>query len=436
VIGTLAVLAALLYCFPWLRPPEIGGVALPLQRVLAWVGLAVLLSCMLLKGSLRAGPAARGFLRMVALFLLFLVLLLVRQLVYGENFFLLYFLMDLSKYAAAFATAYLCYHALSARLVSDQRLVRSVVLSGTAATFLVFGFLALYFAGFRTEWELIAPSFGGALGVWPTDALLPRLAGTTAEPQQLSVALLTPMLLMLSPQYLRRFWPVALLSGCALLLSQSKFALVSVMVAGLYVMLVYRRARLPIGLAALILGPAIALVFVQLPTIAGTLQSGLSARALIERLENLVLMVSIIREHPFLGIGAGHYGVYRGQVIYGDWSYDPGYAPNMDFLKVFAETGLFGFVLILLLLGSLVRRFIRSYRRVPAETRPVYLALLLGGLTIVLNMTIGYELLHAFFWINVGVLLFYVDRAYSGQEPNPPSDANLLEPATSPSAHP
>ena len=51
----------------------------------------------------------------------------------------------------------------------------------------------------------------------------------------------------------------------------------------------------------------------------------------------------------------------------------------------------------------------RGYEMVPAETRPTYLALLLGALTIMLNMSIGYELLHAFFWINVGMLLYYVD---------------------------
>jgi O-antigen ligase len=68
-----------------------------------------------------------------------------------------------------------------------------------------------------------------------------------------------------------------------------------------------------------------------------------------------------------------------------------------------------GFVLLLLLLGFLVRRFIRGYEVVPAEARPTYLALLLGALTIMLNMSIGYELLHAFFWINVGMLLYYVD---------------------------
>ena len=89
--------------------------------------------------------------------------------------------------------------------------------------------------------------------------------------------------------------------------------------------------------------------------------------------------------------------------------YYPGYTPNMDFLKVFAETGVLGFVLLLLLLGFLVRRFVQGYAVVPAEARPTYLALLLGALTIMLNMSIGYELLHAFFWINVGMLLYYAD---------------------------
>jgi hypothetical protein len=33
-----------------------------------------------------------------------------------------------------------------------------------------------------------------------------------------------------------------------------------------------------------------------------------------------------------------------------------------------------------------------------------------------LNMTIGYELLHAFFWINIGALLYLVDRGRRGGE--------------------
>jgi O-antigen ligase len=415
VIGFVTTLAAFLYCFVWLRPPELGGVALPLQRVLGWTALALLLGRLLIKGPLLAGAAARAFLRWVAAFGGFLVLMLVRQLAYGENFFPLYFIMDLSKYAAAFAMAYLCYYALSARLVSERRIVSGIVVSGVLATLLVYVFLALYYAGFRTETQLIAPSFGGALGVWPTGGVLPRLAGPTAEPQQLSVALLTPLLLMVSPRYVRRYWLVGLLATCVLLLSQSKFAIVSLAVTGLYLVVAYPRARLPLGLAGLVLLPVLGAVLLRLPTLQATLQSGLSAGAIVERLGNLALLIGIIRERPWFGIGAGHYGVYRGQMLYGDWRYSPGYTPNMDFLKVFAETGVFGFILLLFFLGFLVRVFLRGYRRMPAELQPTYLAFFLGALTILLNMTIGYELLHAFFWINVGVLLYFID--WSARDP-------------------
>jgi hypothetical protein len=409
VIGFVAALAALLYCFVWLRPPELGGVALPLQRVLGWTALILLLVRLLIKGPLVAGAAARSYLWWVVAFGAFLCLMFVRQLAYGENFFPLYFVMDLSKYAAAFAMAYLCYYALAAGLVSEDRMIRFMVYSGAAATVLVFVFLALYLAGFRTETQLIAPTFGSALGVWPTEAYLPRLAGPTAEPQQLSVALLTPLLLMLSPEHVRRFWPAGVLTAAALLLSQSKFALISLLVVGLYLIVVYPRARVPLGLAGLIMLPIVGALLLRLPTLRETLQSGLSGGAFVERLGNLLLLVGIIREHPFVGIGAGHYGVYRGQVVFGDPLYSPGYTPNMDFLKVFAETGVMGFVLLILLLGFLVRGFVRGYAVVPASKRSTYLALLLGVMTIMLNMTIGYELLHAFFWINVGMLLYYVD---------------------------
>jgi O-antigen ligase len=412
VIRFLATLAGLLYCFVWLRPPEIGGVAFPAQRVLAWTALLVFLSSLIIKGPLTAGPAARGFLRLVVIFIVFLVLMLVRHLAYGEHFFPLYFTMDLSKYAAAFAMAYLCYYALSMGLVSERRLVNAIVLSGGLATLLVFGLLGLYSAGFRTETTIIAPSFGGALGVWPTAGVLPRLAGPTAEPQQLSVALLTPLLLMLSRGHIGRLWPLAILTATALLLSQSKFAVVSLLVVVLYLFIVYRRARPLVVIGVIIASPALALALVRLPTFSATLEEGFSALAFVERLGNLVLLLAIIRDHPYFGIGPGQYGVYWGQAIQGDMHYSPGYTPNMDFLKVFAETGVVGFALLLFLLGYLVRRFARAYPRIPLDERPVYWAFFLGALAIMLNMTIGYELLHAFFWINVGVLLYVVDRQY------------------------
>jgi O-antigen ligase len=176
------------------------------------------------------------------------------------------------------------------------------------------------------------------------------------------------------------------------------------------VFIVYQRWRTAIVLGSLAAAPLFIVALLRLPTFAVTLQEGSTAGAFVERLENLVLLVAIIRQYPLFGIGPGHYGVFWGETLFGDWRYNPGYTPNMDFLKVFAETGVIGFALILLLLGGLVRLFLRSYRRIPGDKRSSYLALFLGATTIILNMAIGYELLHAFFWINIGVLLYYVDQ--------------------------
>jgi O-antigen ligase len=414
VIGLLTAIIALLYSFPWLRPPELGGVAIPAQRALAWLGLVFLVGRLLIKGPLRAGPAARGYLIGVMIYFGFLLLLMVRLFAYGEVFLPLYSVMDLSKYAASFGVAYLGYYALSSGLISERRFVGNIVISGALATLLVFALLVAYYAGFRTESEILAPSFGGALGVWPAGGALPRLAGPTAEPQQLSVALLTPLLLMLSKEYIGRTWPIAVLTAAALLLSQSKFSVVSLALVGVYLVLAYRKWRKYIVLAGAALAPVGALLLLRLPTFSATLESGLAAGAFVERLENLLLLLRIIREHPGFGIGPGQFGAYWGQAIYADWNYNPGYTPNMDFLKVFAETGVIGFILVLVLFGALIRTFYRSYRRIPAAERSRYLAFALGATGILLNMTIGYELLHAFFWINVAALLYFVDRARAG----------------------
>jgi O-antigen ligase len=411
MIGALTLALALLYCFVWLRIPDVAGVAFPIQRLVAWGCGFALLGHLLLKGKLFVGSLGRGFLAGVLAFLIFLLLTLVEQLAFGETFSLLYFLMDFSKWLAVFAVAFACYYALATGLVSVEGIHRAVIASGVVATGLVFLLLVAYLAGFRSTNELIFPSFGDALGVWPTSGRLPRLAGTSAEPQQLSVLLLTPLLLMVTRERVARFWPAAGLALLAILLSQSKFAVISLAFLALYVYLVYERHRRLILTGALLAIPLIVLALLRLPTFTETLSQGRDAMAFVERLENLLLLFDIIRHHLFFGIGAGNYGVYRGITVYGDPHYAPGYTPNMDFLKVFAETGVLGFVLVTAFVAALLRRFVVVYRVVPPEQRDRYLAYLLGAAAIVANMMIGYELLHVFFWINVGVLMYLAETA-------------------------
>ncbi len=415
MIRTLCYLLAVLYCFVWLRIPDVAGVAFPVQRLVAWLGLVVLLARVALKGGIVVGPTARSFLRLAMLFMALLVVTLVQKLAYGSSFHLLYFLMDFSKYAAVFTVAFLIYYGLSARLASEDRLVDHIVLSATASILLLGVFVGLYTVGFRTENVLLAPSFGGALGVWPTDGW-PRLAGTAAEPQQLSVLLVTPLLLMLSPTKIRRYWPVAIAGLMAIMFSQSKFALVSGAFIFLYLFLVYPRRRRLLLASLIPLAPLVVIGLGKLPTFAETLSQGFEATAFVERLDNLLLLLQVIQQYAFFGIGPGQYGIFRGLALHGDESYAPTYYPNMDFLKVFAETGLAGFFLMLVLLGSLVWLFIRTYRLIPPARRDRYLAVLLGALAILLNMTIGYELLHVFFWINIGVLIYFTDSAQARRQ--------------------
>jgi hypothetical protein len=412
MIRSLGYLIGLLYCFVWLRTPDIAGVAFPLQRLIAWSALAVVLGRIALKGALPVGPTIRGFLRVALLFLAFLLVNLIQKLAYGSEFHLLYFLMDFSKYVAIFSIAFIVYYALSSGAVSEERFVNNVILSGAGSIVLVFGFLCLYFLGFRTENTLLAPTFGGALGVWPTSGVWPRLAGTAAEPQQLSVLLLTPLLLMLTRESIGRYWHLAGLGLLAMLLSQSKFALISLVFVALYLVLVYRERKGVIVAGLILLLPLLVVVLAKLPTFAETIGQGTGSGAFVERLENLVLLADVIRHSPVFGIGPGQYGVFRGLTLFGDPNYSPGYYPNMDFLKIFAEVGAVGFLIVVVMLASLVRFVARAYKRVDSGQRERYLAFFLGALAILCNMLIGYELLHVFFWINVGMLMYLAETSY------------------------
>lgn len=397
---------ALLYSYPWLRIPDVGGVALPFQRILAWFGLGVLFVTICIQGRFRANPAVRFYLSTALLF--FAVLAVTTAINAGSNevFSWLRYLSETSKYIAVFTTAFLVYYALEHGLVKFRWLELLLIIGGVSAILIAYVLLFLYWGGYRSTNEILAHSFGGSLGVWPTASLLPRLAGTTAEPQQFSVAYLTALMLMLSPRYIRYLWPVALFGLLALVLSQSKFALISLVAVAIYVDAIYRQHRLTfVALLALAIPPG--LIFVSsLPVFKTTLDQGFEAQAFTDRLQNLGILTSIIESEPLDGIGVGQYGTYRGERLFGDPQTNPNYSAGNDIIAIFAETGAFGFVLVALLFGVLFSKFIGVLPRLGRRELEHYLPFLIGALTIFLNMFIGYEFLHAFFWVNLGVLLY------------------------------
>lgn len=404
--GTVYALA-LLYSFPWLRIPEVAGVALPFQRLLGWFGLAVVFIALCLRGRCRTNFAVQLYLGVALLFFAVLGVTTVTNVADAEIFAWLRYVSELSKYVAVFAVAFIVYYALAEGLVTLRWLERLLIVGGAASIVIAYIFLFLYWSGYRSTNEVLAHSFGGSLGVWPTGSFLPRLAGTTAEPQQFSVAFLTPLMLMLSRRYVRYFWPFALLGVLALLLSQSKFALISLVAVAVYLDTIYKRHRLIFGALLLLLIPP-GLAFVStLPVFRTTLNQGLEAQAFTDRLENLGIMGTIIRNDPLDGIGVGQYGTYRGGLIFNNPFENPNYTAGNDIVSIFAETGVFGFFLIALLFGVLFSKFIGVLPRLTRTETEHYLPFLIGALTIFANMFIGYEFLHAFFWINLGVLLYH-----------------------------
>lgn len=400
---------ALLYSLPWIRFEPVKDVAFPIPRLLAWWGGILIIGAFLLSPKFKLYESARKAFFSFLLFMLYLILTFFYFQKTSEIFNIKLFLMDFSKYFAIFSTFAIVYFGLSKGLVNEQKFVRFVVISGKIAIFGGYIFLGLYFLGFRTTNEIFAPSFGGALGVWPAAGVLPRIAGFTAEPQQFSVAFLTPLLILCGKSQFRRNRFIILLGLIILLLSQSKFALLSLMMIFLFMFIEYKKYRSILVIFGIISLLPIGFLVQRLPSFSETLAQGGESMAFVERLDNLYILIEIIKKNFLFGIGAGQYGVFRGYLIYGDPSFLPNYYPNLDLLKVFSETGIVGFLFIF---GTLFYLFIKFFKLRKttvwsSQQSSLYLAFFIGALTIFLNMFIGYELLHTFFWVNLGFLLYY-----------------------------
>lgn len=410
LLGGVATLLLLSYGFPWLRIPSVAGVPLPLQRGLGWLSLLLFLGLAASRKRLPLNGATGLLLGSAFTFCLYVIASsIIRVAVWGA-YAPFQTLIEASKYVAAISAAYLTFCALRLGRIRVERFEQLLVLSGTACILVTHALLILYWAGFRTTQEVVANAFGNALGVWPTGTFLPRLAGPTAEPQQLSVVFLTPLMLMMTRSRIRRWWPVFLLGLAALLLSQSKFVIVSLALVFLYAFFAFRGQRLTLSAAALLLVPVVLTALIALPTFRSILDQGLQAQAFTERLSNNALLFEAFSEHPLTGIGLGQFGTYRGEILFRDPGHSPGYAANNDYLTLLGETGFPGFAIVFVPLAVIFLRFLSAVPRAGGPERSRYLALLFGAYAIALNMLIGYEFMHVFFWINVGALLHLYRR--------------------------
>lgn len=424
MVQVFTVVMAGLYCFTWLRIPEdVFDVVLPVQRMLSWAGLIAVILSIAFQSDLRLSKPAKVFLITTTAFLIYICFDLGLRWVissgdfFNEYFELKLFIYDFSKYLASFSSTFIIYYALQRSPGLARVLIRALILSGSLSIMLAYLFLLFFVFGFSTEQEFLAPSFGGYLGVWDVGGALPRLAGTTPEPNAFSTIFLAPLFLMLSKRYFTRFWPIALAGVIALILSQSKFALVSLTLVTLYFWLIHKQYRTLIAVIAVIILPPAVYFLSTLPTFSQTLESGFDSGSFVERAKNVGLLFYIIAGNFFNGIGAGQYANYVNHLL-GFQYLSEQYYPNQDYLKIFAETGFFGFSMIAFLLLRFAYLFISGYKSVASEQQDCYLAFLFAVLAFTINMFFSYEFLHTPLWICIGFLMFMLNPQPSECEEN------------------
>jgi hypothetical protein len=419
MVQSLAILLGALYCFTWLRiPQDVVGQVLPAQRLVSWLGLLVICIVVLLGKPPSLNAQAKTYISAATLFLTYLLVDFVLRFVMSEGqlltdgyFDLQSFISDFAKYLGSFSATFLVYFALKQQPEAERLFIRALLFSGTACIACTFLFLALYYSGFTTDNEVLAPTFGGVLGVWPTGGLLPRLAGTTAEPQQFSIVFITPLLLMLTKQYIRKFWPIAIASFAALLVCQSKFSLLSILFVVIYVFIIYKPYRSTIALVTMFTTPIMLYALASLPTFTQTLDEGLESGAIVDRVSGASELIFITLNYPINGIGAGQYASFVNWTV-GFEVFPKNVYPNLDYLKILGETGCIGFLLMIFILWTLLSGFYKDLKHIPETAREKYFAVLLGGTVIIFSMFFSYEILHAIFWINVGYLI-YIQESFS-----------------------
>jgi O-antigen ligase len=416
MLQILAGLVTIVYSFTYFRIPEdVFGNALPLQFLFGVSSFVAIVFSFLFNEKVRMSERARSYLSTASLFLSYLLCDLVFRWVVSQGDFLSgyfdlsLFAIDFLKYVSCFSSGFVVYLALRRSPGSLLLLQKTLLASGILAICTSFVLLALYYLGYQSGNSFLARSYLDAyVGVWPSNGLdsLPRLSGGSIEPQQFSVVFLTPLLLMISPRYIRSLWPFALLGIIALVISQSKFIIASFSLIILYLLIVYKPWRRFISISVISFSPPFLYFLSQLPVFSQTLEDGAESVAFTERQDNLGFLVYQIFENFWHGVGAGQYATSVNDLLHFDLL-KRNYIPNLDYLKIFAETGVIGFLLTIYLLWRVVRGAVADKKNISPEDREQHLAFLIGTFGLLLNMFFAYQYLQNLFWINIGFLMFY-----------------------------
>ena len=163
---------------------------------------------------------------------------------------------------------------------------------------------------------------------------------------------------------------------------------------------------------------------------AGSVYSGKTALSTMEnaRFESWRDAINIWRQHPWFGIGAGDWVEYRRRsVSTRTLTIVSSYSP---YLEALAETGVFGFASLMLLLWITFVYDIRAWRATPPGSRQAWVAALIcSGVVIhiasIPDSPFGLNRVYYFFWLCQGILLKTPHVARTELEPEPEAAAAL-----------
>lgn len=398
-----------LYCFTWLRiPDEIASINAPVQRLIAASMFPFMIGAW---WHVPVQPHLRGFLFTMMLLLFVIIISGINAAAHFSFFSLSMFVMEVFKLVAGVMATMAVYYGLVSGMMTMPLVTRVLTVSMVLCLGVTLAGLLLFWLQIPVSLPFLAPR---NLGIFDIGSTFPRLAGTTAEPQQFSYILGLPVLLLIAK--VQKTTADKFLIGFALailLASQSKFAIVTVGLAiGFFLFCEWRgfgfHKRLLVVTALCAGGAGAAALAMQSAVYMDIIHSGAEAGAIAERLWNIMQLVQVIQREPWLGIGFGQYSTYISHLLYGD-PMATLYRANMDYLSLVAETGAFGLLLFLSFLGTVYAATLRACRHVPRQQQRMMVAVLVSLTTILLNMMIGYAMMHIMLWIHFGLILYLLD---------------------------
>ena len=310
-----------------------------------------------------------------------------------------------------------------------KRAIRLHLISGVLVSFFGYLLVVLFIKGIPMDIP-ICRSFGGYAGMWGF-----RLAGTAYEPAGFANYLLSviPITFALWLNAKKPINGIILFCAFIIQLIAMLFTLSSGGWVALVIILPIMLIRLwwmlnrtkKIGLLCLTLLPIILLG--QLAA-SGILPVDRASFVLIgkftndtpgktDRLATAEILLAMVKDYPILGIGPGNF-VYKVR-SYTDVTQDISDASNLymypatwkannDYLTIAAETGLIGFLVFAIFIGTLLKYLLRTLKSVKGtEDDALITGMVFAIIALLMQSAVSFSILNLFVWVLAAFVISY-----------------------------